>query len=158
MYKKLFLAFLLVQRAYASTAQITAVVYDIETHMPVVGATVFINPKGNATTDRFGRFAFSGRCHSITLTHVAYEKRVMYSAEVGDTIFMLPKMNVVDGVVIYGNKPKISFDIKSEIKNDVMSVPRSSGLGFDFFSIFQRKKKSHKDREKFNKLMRDYSK
>lgn len=143
----------------ACGAQITAVVYDIETHMPVEGATVFINPKGTATTDRYGRFFFSGQCNSLTLTHVAYEKRRMYRSEVGDTIFMLPKMNVIDGVVIVGNKPKISSEIMSGTRNAAMTAPRQGGMAsFDFFRLFQKKPKSHKEREKFNKLMRDYSK
>lgn len=141
------------------SAQVTAVVYDIETHMPVEGATVFINPKGTATTDRYGRFFVSGACSSLTLTHVAYEKRRMYRSEVRDTIFLLPKMNVIDGVVIVGNKPKISPEIMKGTKNAAMTAPRQGGaVGFDFFQIFQKKKKSHKEREKFNKLMKDYSK
>jgi len=107
---------------------------------------------------RCGRFFFSGRVHSITLTHVAYEKRLMYRSEVGDTIFMLPKMNVVDDVVIIGKKPEIGFNVRKATHGATLSTPSGGGLSFDLFSIFQRKKKSHKNREKFNKLMRDYSK
>lgn len=139
-------------------AQLTAVVYDIETHMPVSGATVFINPKGTTATDRYGRFFISGHIHSLTITHVAYEKRVMYSSEVRDTVFLLPKMNVVDDVVIIGRKPKIGFDVRGTVSGTVSAVPSTGLMSFDFFSLFQKKKKSHKNREKFNKLMRDYSK
>lgn len=158
MNKRQLLAALFTPLCSTGMAQMTAVVYDIETHMPVSGVTVFVNPKGTATTDRYGRFFFGGRVHSVTLTHVAYEKRTMYRSEVRDTIFLLPKLNVVDSVVIIGNKPKIGFDVRGATHDATLSAPRNSGMSFDFFSIFQKKKKSRKEREKFNKLMRDYSK
>lgn len=50
--KALFLIILMTPFSTVCTAQLTAVVYDIETHMPVSGATVFINSKGTTTTDR----------------------------------------------------------------------------------------------------------
>lgn len=156
--KALFLIILMTPVSTVCTAQLTAVVYDIETHMPVSGATVFINPKGTTTTDRYGRFFINGRVHSLTLTHVAYEKRVMYSSEVRDTVFLLPKMNVVGDVVIIGRKPKVGFDVRNTVSRAVSTVPSTGLMSFDFFSLFQKKKKSHKNREKFNKLMRDYSK
>lgn len=155
---KLFFILLMTSVSTVCAAQLTAVVYDIETHIPVSGVTVFVNPKGTATTDRFGRFFVSGAVHSLTLTHVAYEKRVMYRSEVRDTIFLLPKMNVIDDVVIIGNKPKVSPNMLGSGSGASLYAPPKSGVSFDFFSLFQRKKKSHKNREKFNKLMRDYSK
>lgn len=155
--KKLFFMFFMIPFCTPCGAQVTAVVYDIETHMPVNGVTAFINPKGTTTTDRYGRFFFSGRVHSVTLTHVGYEKRVLYKSEVRDTIFLLPKLNVVDGVVIIGKKPKVSVDMNKISRDAALSAPVSGGMNFDFFSIFRKKKKSGKEREKFNKLMRDYS-
>ena len=159
MYKKLFFIIIATMAGTACKAQVTAVVYDIETHMPIAGVTVFVNPKGTTTTDRYGRFFVPASCHSVTLTHVGYEKRVMYRGEVRDTVFMLPKLNVVDDVIIIGNKPKMSFDPSKTAHNAGRNaqVP-SSGVSFDFFSIFQKKKKSGKEREKFNKLMKNYSK
>lgn len=158
MFKGITLILVLSSFCVVSRAQVTAVVYDIETHMPVAGATIFVNPHGQATTDRYGRFFLNGKCNSITLTHVAYEKRVMYRSEVKDTIFLLPKLNVVDSVVIIGNRPKIGFDVKGVSRNAAMSAPKNGGIiGFDFFKIFEKKKKSKKEREKFNKLMRNYS-
>lgn len=158
MFTRLFLISVLALLRTECEAQVTAVVYDIETHMPVPDAKVFINPKGTTTTDRYGRFFIQGNCHSITITHVAFEMRVLARSEVHDTIFVLPKMNVVDDVVIIGHKPKYGIDFTGTARSAAASTPRQSSLSFDFFSIFTKKKKSAKEREKFNKLMRDYSK
>lgn len=158
MNKRLFFVLFLSPFCAVCSAQATAVVYDIETKMPVSGVTVFINPKGTTTTDKYGRFFLQTRAHSVTLTHVGYEKRVLYGSEVRDTIFLLPKLNVIDDVVIVAKKPKVTFDMNKISRDASYYAPPQTGIGFDFFSIFSKKKKSGKEREKFNNLMRNYSK
>ena len=107
------LLLLLVVAAVTCRAQLSAVVFDIETRRCVPGVTVYINPSGKTMTDSYGRFAVSGDCNGITLSHGSFEPLALDKSAVRDTIWLLPKMRRLDEVVIYGKKPKPGFDIKA---------------------------------------------
>lgn len=136
-------------------AQVTSVIYDMETRLPVSDVQVFVNPKGLVTSDYRGRFFVKDKCSSITLSHIAYEKRVLKTTEVKDTIWLLPKMNYIDGVVVTAMGPKITLDIKKVVRSETRTSQAPSGL--DFFSIFKRHRgKSAEEQEKFKKILDKY--
>ena len=47
------------------SAQITGVVFDMETKRQIAGVRVYINPKGTVITDSRGRFVISQPCNGI---------------------------------------------------------------------------------------------
>lgn len=151
------LLLLLVVAAVTCRAQLSAVVFDIEMRRCVPGVTVYINPSGKTMTDSYGRFAVSGGCNGITLSHGSFEALSLDKSSVRDTIWLLPKMRRLDEVVIYGKKPKPGFDIKAAIQRAAAGagVRGGSGANFDFFSIFNPKARKHAKRRKEIKEMLD---
>lgn len=151
------LLLLLVVAAVTCRAQLSAVVFDIETRRCVPGVTVYINPSGKTMTDSYGRFAVSGDCNGITLSHGSFEPLALDKSAVRDTIWLLPKMRRLDEVVIYGKKPKPGFDIKAETQRAAAGagLKGGSGANIDFFSIFNPKARKHAKRRKKIKEMLD---
>lgn len=151
------LLLLLVVAAVTCRAQLSAVVFDIETRRCVPGVTVYINPSGKTMTDSYGRFAVSGDCNGITLSHGSFEPLALDKSAVRDTIWLLPKMRRLDEVVIYGKKPKPGFDIKAATQRAAAGAGFNGGSGanIDFFSIFNPKARKHAKRRKKIKEMLD---
>ena len=151
------LLLLLVVAAVTCRAQLSAVVFDIETRRCVPGVTVYINPSGKTMTDSYGRFAVSGDCNGITLSHGSFEPLALDKSAVRDTIWLLPKMRRLDEVVIYGKKPKPGFDIKAATQRAAAGagLMGGSGANIDFFSIFNPKARKHAKRRKKIKEMLD---
>ena len=143
--------------AAESRAQLSAVVYDMETRRCVPDVKVYINPHGTVVTDRYGRFVITGKCNSITLSHGSYEALSLARSSVRDTIWLLPKMRRLDEVVIYGKKPKPGFDIGEATRRAAAGtgIRGGSGTNFDFFSIFNPKARKHAKRRKKIKEMLD---
>lgn len=139
-------------------AQVSAVVFDMETKRPISKVKVYVNPKGSALTDNHGSFRFSGTCNSMTFSHVSYESRSLRRSELRDTVWLMPKMNNLDEVVILGLKPRISLNMK-RISSDASYYGKtSSGVSFDLFSVFDKsqKRKSGKARERYKKILERY--
>lgn len=139
-------------------AQTSGVVYDMETRMPISSVKVYINPSGRTTTDRHGRFSIGRACHSFTFSHVNYESRSLHRTELRDTVWLMPKMRTLDEVVIIGIKPKVRFDVDRMSREASVYGKPSSGLSFDFFSVFDKsqKRKSGKERERYRKMLERY--
>ena len=115
--------------AAESRAQLSAVVFDMETRRCVPGVTVYVNPRGSTVTDRYGRFVIVGKCNGITLSHGSFEPLSLDMSTVKDTIWLLPKMRRLDEVVIYGKKPKPGFDIKESVRRAVHGAGVKGGSG-----------------------------
>lgn len=140
-------------------AQVSAVVFDMETRCCVPGVTVYVNPRGSTVTDRYGRFVINGECNSITLSHGSYEPLSLDNESVPDTVWLLPKMRRLDEVVIYGKKPKPGYDIRESVRRAVhgAGIKGSSGGNFDFFeSISFKKRKQAKRRKKIKEMLDKY--
>lgn len=145
-----------VNTAIGYAQQYSAVVYDMETHRHVPGVTVYINPKGTTETDRYGRFTISGQCSGVTLSHGTYESLRLDNDEIKDTIWLMPKTRRLDEVVVTARGLRPGFDIKAECRKMGVAGPKaSSGIQFDFFSIFNRKERKHAERRKKIKEMLD---
>lgn len=150
--------FTLLITCFECRAQVSAVVFDMETKRPVSKVKVYVNPKGSVLTDSHGRFNFAGKCNSMTFSHVSYESRSLRRSELRDTVWIMPKMNTLEEVVIMGVRPKFGFDI-NRMSREVSSYGKtSSGLSFDFFSAFDKsqKRKSGKERERYRKMLERY--
>lgn len=129
----------------------------METRRPVAGVRIFINPEGDAVTDRNGRFKINRRCSSVTLSHVSYESRALDGSELRDTVWLMPKMNRLDEVVITAERPKMHFGLKKGTQRSVAGINSAGGIGFDFFSVFDFKgKKQKKRRKRLEKILDGY--
>ena len=80
------------------------VVVDVETLIPVVGASV-VSREGTSITDSLGYVVVSDSCQSLSFTHVNYESRIINLKEMRDTVFMISKLLNIKEVVVFGKGP-----------------------------------------------------
>ncbi len=157
-YSKYLLAALLLAVSETVKAQVTAVVFDMETRRPIEGASVYVNPRGMVKTDRHGRFTVDGECRSLTVSSQGYESRSMDKSGVGDTVWMLPNGRRLGEIVVIGHRPKIGFDTGKYAGKGQKQPSNKSGIGgFDFFDSFNFKKhKQAKRRKKIKEILDKY--
>lgn len=139
------------------SAQITGVVFDMETKRQIAGVRVYINPKGTVITDSRGRFVISQPCNGVTFSHVSYESRAYSRKELCDTIWLMPKLNRLDEVVITAKAPIVCIK-KGEVSKYAKQFKAPSGLfSFDMFKLFDFKGHKHeKRRKRLEKILEDY--
>lgn len=139
------------------SAQITGVVFDMETKRQIAGVRVYINPKGTVITDSRGRFVISQPCNGVTFSHVSYESRAYSRKELCDTIWLMPKLNRLDEVVITAKAPIVCIK-KGEVSKYAKQFKAPSGLfSFDMFKLFDFKGHKHeKRRKRIEKILEDY--
>ncbi len=95
---------LVIALCYASaSAQRRLVVADVETLLPVIGASV-VGGRSTVMTDSAGWFSVPDSCKSLIFSHVGYESRIVNVADVRDTVFLISKLLSVEGVVVFGRK------------------------------------------------------
>ena len=85
----------------SAMAQRRLVVVDVETLLPVGGASVVGNGLA-AQTDTLGHVAVPESCRSMLFSHVNYESRLINLQEVRDTVFLISKLLNVKEVVVFG--------------------------------------------------------
>ena len=139
-------------------AQVKGRVIDMETNRPVIGADIFINPKGSVKTDGKGYFVINEPFHSVTFSHMGYASRSLEAKEMKDTVWLLPKSHQLDEVVVTAFGPKVRFDTRSMTGKAWQYKKRDSGslIGdFDFFSSFSFKKNKQAKRRRKIKEMHD---
>lgn len=125
------------------TAQRKVVVRDMETRTPLRDVQVFVN--GNydkrTVTDYRGEFTVPDTALTLTLCHTMYERLTVDSGGIADTIELLSKLKKLDEVVVYGKRAGISQSIMLGVKNATAAAPRQGGINFDFFELFNWKKR-----------------
>jgi hypothetical protein len=81
------------------------VVADMESRVPLRDVLVHTDDNQNIKTIWDGTFSLNEGFGRISFSHPHYEKRYVLKSELrGDTIFLLPKMNTLREVVIYGER------------------------------------------------------
>ncbi|MCR4603381.1 MAG: hypothetical protein K5683_07620 [Prevotella sp.] len=86
----------------SASAQQQLVVADVETLLPVAGASVQVKDH-TMTTDSLGHFTAPDSCRTLMLSHVNYESRIVNMDELaGDTIFIISKLLNLKEVVVFG--------------------------------------------------------
>ena len=81
------------------------VVADMESRVPLRGVLVHTNDNQDARSNWDGTFLLKEGFEKILFSHPHYEKRYVLRSELkGDTIYLLPSMNTLREVVIYGER------------------------------------------------------
>lgn len=127
----------------SAVAQVRGVIADMETGTPVRGVKIYTNTKYIAQTDWAGRFRLDRPYSSVTIVHGKYVSLTLSKEEMRDTIRLLPRLNQLQEVVVWGKRPKphpqaIDKAKLQEIMRDY--TPHPSGFSFNFFSLFSRKR------------------
>ena len=144
---------------HIAAAQERCVVIDKETGTPIRNVKVYTNNGQVAVTDYQGRVKIDSVFNSATLSHVSYLPRNIERREMRDTLWLLPRENRLDEVVVWGEDRK---NIKSMVASATADAPAyapAPGLvTFDFFSLIKKKPLSRKARKKNKELLRDWDK
>ena len=81
------------------------VVTDLESRVPVRDVLVYTDDKQQTKSKWDGTFSLNEGFVRINLSHPKYLSRYVLKTELkGDTIYLLPSMNTLDEVVIYGHR------------------------------------------------------
>lgn len=140
-------------------AQRTYVVIDMETRRPLRDVPAYTNTNEQAKTNYQGRFVLIKPFKRLVISHPGYFQLELTAEQAArDTIVLLPKLNKLHEVVVTAKGPRIGPDFKKTAREAAMATPASSGIGFDFFSMFDRSKRhvSKKDRQKMKRILDKY--
>ena len=101
--KKLLILSLLTTSVYAEAQQF--VVADMESRVPIRDVIIQTDDNQDTTSKWDGTFSLHEGFGKIIFSHLNYEKRYVLKSELkGDTIWLMPNMNALREVVIYGER------------------------------------------------------
>lgn len=108
--RKLLILSLLATSAGAEAQQF--VVADMESRVPIRDVLIHTNDNQDTKSCWDGTFSLHEGFDKIMFSHLNYEKRYVLKSELkGDTIWLMPRMNALREVVIYGER---RFDNRME--------------------------------------------
>ena len=108
--RKLLILSLLATSASAEVQQY--VVADMESRAPIRDVLIHTDDNQDTRSNWDGTFSLHEGFGKINLSHLNYEKRYILKSELkGDTIWLMPNMNALREVVIYGER---RFDNRME--------------------------------------------
>lgn len=108
--RKLLILSLLATSAGAEAQQF--VVADMESQVPIRDVLIHTNDNQDTKSCWDGTFSLHEGFDKIMFSHLNYEKRYVLKSELkGDTIWLMPRMNALREVVIYGER---RFDNRME--------------------------------------------
>ena len=131
-------------------------VIDAETHLPIREVTIKTDGILRAKTDYRGRVNLTERFDSISFTHVGYDTETVSFIEVGDTMVLFPRHNVMEEVVVMGISPDLRNAMKKSHER-MMEEPVVKGLTFDFgMMLDKRARRDRKHLKKAKQILRDW--
>ena len=81
------------------------VVADMESRVPIRDVIIHTDDNQDTTSKWDGTFNLKEGYQKIMFSHLNYEKRYVLKSELkGDTIFLMPNMNALREVVVYGER------------------------------------------------------
>lgn len=108
--RKLLILSLLATSACAEAQQF--VVADMESRIPIRDVLIHTNDNQDTRSCWDGTFSLHEGFDKIMFSHLNYEKRYVLKSELkGDTIWLMPRMNALREVIIYGER---RFDNRME--------------------------------------------
>ena len=141
-------------------AQRVVLVCDMETHTPLRDVVVVTNDKYRDTTDYTGVAHLPVSFGEATFMRYGYIAYTAKQESISDTIMLLPSMNSLHDVVVWGKDLRLQsiLGVKSAILKDVLSQPRSSsGASFDFANMLDRRgRRDKKHLEKAKEVLKEW--
>ncbi|MBR5686457.1 MAG: hypothetical protein IKX36_00685 [Prevotella sp.] len=140
--------------ALQAKAQMDVVVADIESGVPLRDVKIYTDSGSVAKTDYRGMAHIDRPFSSATVSHPKYLSTTMQSHEMVDTIFLLPRANTLNEVVVWGESRKgIKSMVSDATKDAYLYAPPPAMVQFDFFEMFRKKPLNSKARKKNRELL-----
>lgn len=138
-------------------AQRRATVVNMETGVPIRDVKIYTNKNETFTTNWRGEFFVPFNATSMTISHGKFLPITLSVEELTDTIYMLPKLNWLSEVTVWGKRPQlVNSKISAEEAKALTPGPAGIGVTFDFFSLFKKKPMNKKQREKHQWIIDNY--
>ncbi len=139
-------------------AQTHCVIVDKETGTPIRDVKIFTDKGQVCVTDYRGRAKVDTPFESATISHVSYLQRRVTRYELRDTVWLLPKSNRLNEVVVWGKDRQhlITDVVKSATADAYLYAPPKGVVSFDFFKMMEKKPLSRKARKKNEQILRDW--
>jgi hypothetical protein len=152
---KLYITILLIWMPLMVLAQRKAVVVNIENGVPVRDVEINTNTNERVKTNWMGEFFLPFKATSFTLTHGKFLAMTIDVDEMPDTIALLPRLTTLGEVIVWGKRP-MTFNPKKATEDAKNYYTPSSGVSFDFFSLFQKPKMNSRQRKKHKEIIDTY--
>lgn len=161
--KRLFSVFFLAALCAAVSGQRRLVVVDVETNVPIRGVNIVSSAHRVDTTDWQGFVTIPDTCHTLSLTHVNYESRILNLNEVKDTIFLISKLMGLNEVVVFGHgkgEDKLK-ELKKQLlinKTEMQLAAADPSVGVNILGLIQKlfKRRKESKKERFRRLLEEY--
>jgi hypothetical protein len=161
--KRLFSVFFLAALCAAVSGQRRLVVVDVETNVPIRGVNIVSSAHRVDTTDWQGFVTIPDTCHTLSLTHVNYESRILNLNEVKDTIFLISKLMGLNEVVVFGHgkgEDKLK-ELKKQLlinKTEMQLAAADPSVGVNLLGLIQKlfKRRKESKKERFRRLLEEY--
>ena len=161
--KRLFSVFFLAALSAAVSGQRRLVVVDVETSVPIRGVNIVSSAHRVDTTDWQGFVTVPDTCHTLSLTHVNYESRILNLNEVKDTIFLISKLMGLNEVVVFGHgkgEDKLK-ELKKQLlinKTEMQLAAADPSVGVNVLGLIQKlfKRRKESKKERFRRLLEEY--
>lgn len=130
-------------------AQRKIVVYDAETKVPMRKVWVWADTQKCDSTNYLGQTTIPQQFDTLTIIKSKYLPLRIPARMVGDSISMIKDEKMIGEVVVYGKDMQAQLNktiqgwMKADANERAMLDP-SSGVTFDFFSMFDLKAKKHR--------------
>lgn len=156
MFKTLLAAAITVGAVTPASAQHHGIIANAETGVPLRDATIYTDRGETAVTDWQGAYAIDSTFLSATIVKSDFVSLTVEAAEMGDTLYLLPKFNTLAEVVVWG-KRRFSPNAVKSWQPSFVPAPSPGIGGLDILGLFYRKRPMSKsDVEKHNEIMREY--
>ena len=145
------------------------VVADMESRVPIRDVFIHTNDNQNTQSKWDGTFSLKEGFTRINISHLNYEKRYVLTSELkGDTIWLMPRMNALREVVIYGERRfdnrmsqmmKTRGDQKLDAQWSRIKIPAGfNPLGFALWMYDLTFRKSVEERARRKKALKEVRK
>ncbi len=138
-------------------AQMDVVVADIESGVPLRDVKIYTDSGSVAVTDYRGMARIDRPFSSATVTHPKYLGTTVGRHELVDTLYLLPKANTLNEVVVWGESRKgIKSMVAGATRDAYLYAPPKGLATFNFFEMFRKKPLSRKARKKNQELLENW--
>lgn len=138
-------------------AQKKGVILNMETGIPLRDVKIYTNNGQVVKTDYMGAYHIPQPFKSITIVKPNFVSLTVNSYELGDTTELLPRMNSLNEVIVWGNRRRTTLNVQRAMKDNKNYYTPQPGFNIDLFSIFtSRKGLNKKQRRKHNEIIQNY--
>ena len=138
-----------------ATGQRRIRVLDVETHEPVVNASVEPNRGERTQTDSLGYAPIPEVFDSLFISHVKYEREKLTFQEVKDTVYLFATENMLDDVTVVSPQTMMN-SLQKQLKTQPLPDPGKAAISIPLSKIlkwFGYKSKREKKKERVKRIL-----